>query len=530
MADIKDNILLDVRHLTISFNGQMVVHDVNFAIQNGEILGLVGESGSGKSVSALSVLKLVEGADYQNKSEILFENQNIMTMNDAQLQKMRGGDVAFIFQEPMSSLNPLHRVGQQIVEAIQLHQKMTEKQAVREAIRLLNATGIKQAKQKFKAYPYELSGGQRQRVMIAMAIANRPKLLIADEPTTALDVTVQKQIIDLLLKLQQKMGMAILFISHDLNLVGKIAHRVCVMKNGQIVEQGGVEQIFNAPKRDYTQSLLKAVKLDEKKSNLLQNDNQPIVLEGKNITVKYPEKKNFWGRVLTYHSVLDGVDLILKQGECLGIVGESGSGKTTLGFALAKLNPKAGGEIKLLQKSAESFDNKQFRRNLQIVFQDPYTSLNPRMTVEQIVAEGLNVHFPEMGKAEKKRKVIDILKSVELDADVLDKYPFEFSGGQRQRIAIARSLILKPKILILDEPTSALDVTTQAQVLSLLKRIQNEQQLSYIFITHDMRVVRAMSDRVAVLNQGKIVECQPTKLLFEKPQHIYTQELIKAAI
>lgn len=526
---MSDN-LLEVKNLTISFNGKTVVNDINFSVKKGEILGLVGESGSGKSVSALSILKLVEGADYHSKSQILFENQNVMNMTDDQLRKMRGGDVAFIFQEPMSSLNPLHRVGQQIVEALQLHRKLTEKQAIREAMRLLNATGIKRVKEKFKAYPYELSGGQRQRVMIAMAIANHPKLLIADEPTTALDVTVQKQIIDLLLKLQQKLGMAILFISHDLNLVGKIAHRVCVMEKGKIVEQGKVKQIFETPKHPYTRSLLDAVKIDEYACFSQQNFNQPIVLEGKNITVKYPEKKSFWGNVLSYHSVLDGVDLSLYQGECLGIVGESGSGKTTLGFALAKLNPKASGKVMLFRNSSNDVHNKQFRRNLQVVFQDPYTSLNPRMTIEQIVAEGLQVHFPELSMELRRQRVVDILKSVELDDDALDKFPFEFSGGQRQRIAIARSLILEPKILILDEPTSALDVTTQAQVLSLLKRIQVERELSYIFITHDMRVIRAMANRVAVLHQGKIVECQPTKLLFEQPKHVYTRQLIGASL
>ena len=364
--------------------------------------------------------------------------------------------------------------------------------------------------------------------MIAMAIANHPKLLIADEPTTALDVTVQKQIIDLLLKLQQKLGMAILFISHDLNLVGKIAHRVCVMEKGKIVEQGKVKQIFETPKHPYTRSLLDAVKIDEYACFSQQNFNQPIVLEGKNITVKYPEKKSFWGNVLSYHSVLDGVDLSLYQGECLGIVGESGSGKTTLGFALAKLNPKASGKVMLFRNSSNDVHNKQFRRNLQVVFQDPYTSLNPRMTIEQIVAEGLQVHFPELSMELRRQRVVDILKSVELDDDALDKFPFEFSGGQRQRIAIARSLILEPKILILDEPTSALDVTTQAQVLSLLKRIQVERELSYIFITHDLALEAEISDRVCVMYAGKIAELADNEQIYKNAKHPYTKRLLVA--
>lgn len=522
-----DNVLLQVKNLSVAFGNKPVVKNVNFCVRQGEVLGLVGESGSGKSVTALSVLKLVQGATYDAASSIVFDKQSIFDLNDDELCAIRGRDISFIFQEPMSSLNPLHRVGKQIVEILRIHQNMSETQAIRYAVKLLAMTGIRHPKEKFYSFPHELSGGQRQRVMIAMAIANHPKLLIADEPTTALDVTVQQQIIDLLLKLQKKLGMAVLFISHDLNLIKKIAQRVCVMKNGEIIEQGDVEKVFYHPQNPYTKALVSSSVFDKGNDDVLPKGG--TILCGKNLCVRYPVKKNFWGKTLKFNHVLDGMDIELHKGECLGVVGESGSGKTTLAMSLALLN-KFSGKVCLNGVDIHALKNKDFRRKLQIVFQDPYTSLNPRMTIKQILEEGLNIHFSQIDKNEKRVRIDAVLKSVELDSSVLDKYPHEFSGGQRQRIAIARSLVLEPEVLILDEPTSALDVTTQVQILNLLKNIQKTRDLSYIFISHDMRVVRYMANRVAVLHNGKVVECRRADAFFQNPYDDYSKELIKASL
>lgn len=518
--------VLDVKDLSICFGDKKVVDSVSFSLGEGEVLGLVGESGSGKTVTALSILGLLNGVCYSNESIIKYKNQNLILSSEENLRLLRGGDIAFIFQEPMSSLNPLHKVGKQIVESLILHRQMTEKKAKKEAVRLLALTGIKQAKQKFNAFPFQLSGGQRQRVMIAMAIANHPKILIADEPTTALDVTIQAQIIDLIIKLKKKLSMSIIFISHDLNLVRKIADKICVLKNGRIIEQGTTKEIFCCPKELYTKNLIESSFLISSSANL--NKKIPIV-KAENIFVSYPDKKNFWGRVLTENIVLNNVGFQINKGECLGIIGESGSGKTTLAMCLAGLIPFKG-NVFIHDSLINSLKNKDFRKKVQIVFQDPFTSLNPRMSVEQILKEGLDIHYSHYSKEQKQDVVCKTLKEVGLGDDVLQKYPHEFSGGQRQRIAIARSLIVEPEILILDEPTSALDVTTQAQILDLLREVQIKRSLSYFFITHDMKVIRSIANRVAVLSHGCILECQETENLFRFPKEDYTKRLISASV
>lgn len=527
--------LLEVKNLAVAFkdgkgNDKTVVENVSFTIGAGEVVGLVGESGSGKSVTALSILGLLPypKASHSVKSSIKFEGRELVCADEAVLRKVRGADIAFIFQEPMSSLNPLHTIGKQIGESLILHRGMTERQARREVLRLLKLTGVKNARQRMEAYPFELSGGQRQRVMIAMAMANNPKLLIADEPTTALDVTVQAQIIDLLLSLRKKLNMSVLFISHDLKLVRKIADKICVMKDGRMVEQGAPEDIFNHPSHDYTQKLVNSVMMEKEKNTISYKK----LLDINCLSVVFPLRKNFWGKICEELKAVDGVSLQLYKGETLGIVGESGSGKTTLGMAIAGL-VKAKGNIffdNLLLNQCDVNQKRQIKRKLQIVFQDPFNSLNPRMNIEEIVGEGLTVHFPMLSRLERKEKIVRVLRETGLDESVLLKYPHEFSGGQRQRISIARSLVLEPELLILDEPTSALDVTIQAQIVKLLEDIQQRRQLSYIFISHDMKVIKAVSDRIAVMKDGKIVELNTAENIFDHPQNEYTKTLIAASV
>ena len=519
--------LLEVKNLHIGFhqndgNDFEAVKGIGFDLSAGEVLGIVGESGSGKSVTALSVLGLLPypKAYHSKTSSIKYEGQELIGKDDLFMQKIRGGDISFIFQEPMSSLNPLHKIGDQIAESIMIHRNVHKKDALKEAVRLLTLTGIKNAKKRINAYPFELSGGQRQRVMIAMAVANNPKILIADEPTTALDVTIQAQIIDLLKELKEKLNMSIIFISHDLRVVRKIADKICVMKDGKIVEKGSVDQIFDAPKHAYTKKLINSFNSLNKTDIISKNTD---VLTAEHIKVSFPVKKSFFGKVKEEVRAVDDVSLSLKEGESLGIVGESGSGKTTLGMSLAQLRPYNGKIHINIDKNT-----KNLRKFIQIVFQDPYNSLNPRMTVSQIIAEGLEVHYKDMSKDEKKQRVISVLKDVGLSEDVMNKYPHEFSGGQRQRIAIARSLIVEPKILILDEPTSALDVTVQAQILELLQKIRKKRNLTYVFISHDMKAIKAISNRVIVMKDGKIVEEGTTEQIFEKPQAPYTKTLIAA--
>ena len=525
--------LLEVKNLSVFFRNSnglatQAVKDVSFAVERGEVLGIVGESGSGKSVTALSLLGLLPypKAFHSSNSSVLLQGRELI--GDKKIQQIRGNKIAFIFQEPMSSLNPLHRIEKQISEALILHRGFSAKEAKREVLRLLKMTGIRNAHRRMKAFPFELSGGQRQRVMIAMAMANNPEILVADEPTTALDVTVQKQIVDLLLKLREKTGMSIIFISHDLRLVRKMANRVLVMKNGQVVEQGLVEDVFDNPQNNYTKTLISS--FYSLKSN--NNSSKDIVMTAKDVSVEFVLKKNFWGNVVEKLTAVNHVSLELYRNETLGIVGESGSGKTTLGLAIANLI-KHDGFV-----SFENIDEKQnviqssksFRKMVQIVFQDPYNSLNPRMSVADIVGEGLEVHFPELDKEDKRRWIVKVLKEVGLSEEALTKYPHEFSGGQRQRIAIARALVLKPKILILDEPTSALDVTIQKQVLTLLNRIQEQRGISYIFISHDMAAIRAMSDRIGVMKDGCLIEVGPSDEVLRYPRNKYTQELISAAL
>ena len=524
--------LLTVQNLSVSFKdgqGQYIpaVSDVSFDVDAGEILGIVGESGSGKSVTALSILKLLPypKAVHSEKSAVFFAGENLLKCSEEKLQKIRGREIAYIFQEPMSSLNPLHPIGKQLIENIKIHNKINNKDAYTKAIDLLKQVEISHPEERMKSYPYELSGGQRQRVMIAMAISNRPRLLIADEPTTALDVTIQEQIVKLLLKLCKEMSMAMIFISHNLRLVEKIADKICVMQKGQIVEQGSVGDIFLRPHHPYTQMLLNSLNTSPKFFKLQEES----LLNAVNITVSYPLKKNIWGRVTQSLKALNGVSVQLFTGETLGIVGESGSGKTTLGMCLADLCPYEG-SIELEEKNIKDINPLNLRKKIQIVFQDPYNSLNPRMTVEQIVGEGLSVFEPELNKYERHQRIVELLQEVELTEADGYKYPHEFSGGQRQRIVIARALAVNPEIIILDEPTSALDVTIQKQILELLLKLQKEKNLSYVFISHDMHAVKTMSDRIAVMKDGEIVEINNAGEILGNPQQEYTKKLIAASL
>jgi ABC-type microcin C transport system duplicated ATPase subunit YejF len=521
--------LLEVKNLNISFHhhsgySYKVVKGLNFELNQGEVLGIVGESGSGKSLTALSILGLLPypKAFHSADSSIRFEGTELI--NNPNLQQIRGKRIGFVFQEPMSSLNPLHRIGDQIAETLIVHQHLTHRQAMHEAIRLLHLTGIKNAKERLKAYPHELSGGQRQRVMIAMAIANKPDILIADEPTTALDVTIAAQILELLLKLKKELGMAIIFISHDLTVIRKISDRVLVMKSGKIVESGTVHDIFHSPQEKYTKTLIYSSNI-LKKPNINKSD---FIVKAQNLQVNYPLKTNFWGRVTESVSALDNVSIKLKEGKTLGVVGESGSGKTTLGMALSGLTAY-NGQITFQDRNLTEMSRHERSKNIQIVFQDPYTSLNPRMNITEIISEGFKVHFPNLSNSERLERVRQVLHEVGLKDDSLGKYPHEFSGGQRQRIAIARALAVEPRVLILDEPTSALDVTVAAQILKLLQQIQETRKLTYLFISHDMRAIKAVSDDIAVMKDGKIVELNAAAQIFENPRRAYTRNLIYAA-
>lgn len=514
------NELLKIQNLSISFaDNPPVVKDASFVLHSGEILGIVGESGSGKTLTALSILGLLPPqARLLPESSIRFENMELINAQAQTLRKLRGGQVGFIFQEPMSSLNPLHTIGAQIAETLIIHQKLKPGEAKARVKELLQLVEINE---RYDAYPYELSGGQRQRVMIAMAIANNPQVLIADEPTTALDVTVQEQIIKLLLDLRQKLNIAIIFITHDLRLIQQIADRVIVMNKGKIVEQNTTEAIFNNPQDCYTKKLINS--FTSLKSN--KNASGEVFVKVDGLHVTYPLKKNFWGRVTQSLNAVDNVNFELRQGETLGIVGESGSGKTTLGLCLANLL-KFKGNVSL----SKAVSKKDFHRKVQIVFQDPYNSLNPRLNILEIVGEGLKIHFPKLSNKAIQQKVTAMLQETGLSEKDLYKYPHQFSGGQRQRIAIARALIIEPELVILDEPTSALDVTVQAQIIKLLKQLQTKLNMTYVFISHDMRAVKIMADRIAVMKQGKILEIDSTENIFDNPCHPYTKALIEASL
>ncbi len=526
--------LLTVKNLSIAFRNDdgstnLAADNLSFSLEKGKVLGIVGESGSGKSVTAMSLLGLLPypKAVLGEKSSIIFAGQDLTKISDEQFRHIRGNKISYIFQEPMSSLNPLHTIEKQVMEVLQLHRGFSEAAAREETLKLLKMTGIQNAAKRMKSYPFELSGGQRQRVMIAMAIANQPDILIADEPTTALDVTVQEQIIKLLIDIKKKLDMSIIFISHDLNVIRKVADDVLVMKQGKIVEQGSLQQVFETPRHPYTKELINAHMLRKNKHNFGK-----MLLELKNVNVTFPLKKNLWGRVTEELKAVNNVSFKLNQGETIGIVGESGSGKTTLGSAIIGLIPY-NGKIFFENQNLSELSNKQRKslcKDIQIVFQDPYNSLNPRMNIEEIVSEGLKIHYPHLSSAERYTKVLKTIEETGLKEDDLQKYPHEFSGGQRQRIAIARALILEPKLLILDEPTSALDVTIQAQIIKLLQEIQQRRNLSYIFISHDMNAIRAMSDCILVLKDGKKVEFGDCEQIFERPQQKYTQTLIAAAV
>ncbi|MVA71347.1 dipeptide ABC transporter ATP-binding protein [Agrobacterium vitis] len=525
--------LLSVRDLSVAFHQgesqSLAVDHVSFDIAPGEILALVGESGSGKSVSAASILKLLPYPAASHPSgQILFDGRDLLTLSEPALRAVRGNDITMIFQEPMTSLNPLHSIEQQIGEILELHQSLTGDAARKRTLELLLQVGIREPEKRLSAFPHELSGGQRQRVMIAMALANRPKLLVADEPTTALDVTVQAQILELLAGLKREHGMSMLFITHDLGIVRKFADRVCVMTGGKIVESGPVEAIFANPQHAYTQKLLAS----EPRGVPPETDlTKPVVMEGQEIRVWFPIKAGFLRRVVDNVKAVDGVDLTLRAGQTLGVVGESGSGKTTLGLALARLISSQG-RIGFLGKNIDGYSFKQMRPlrdRLQVVFQDPFGALSPRMSVGDIIAEGLRVHERGLTAAERDRRVCWALEEVGLDITTRWRYPHEFSGGQRQRIAIARAMVLKPRFVMLDEPTSALDMTVQAQVVDLLRDLQSRHDLAYLFISHDLKVVKALANDIIVMRSGKVVEQGPAQEVFTAPKQDYTKALLAAA-
>ncbi len=518
--------LLSIENLRVAFGSTEAVRGVSFSIEKGETVALVGESGSGKSVTALSVLRLLPYPQASHPSgKILFEGKEI---TDTNVRQIRGNRIAMIFQEPMTSLNPLHTIEKQIGEVLSLHKNMGETAARARTMELLGLVGLPEPEKRLASYPHQLSGGQRQRVMIAMALANDPDLLIADEPTTALDVTIQAQILALLKELQQKLGMALLLITHDLNIVRHMADRVCVMRQGEIVEQGAASDIFTNARHPYTQMLLAA----EPKGNAPKADlTAPLVLNAENIRVHFPIQKGFLKRAVDYVRAVDGVSFSVRAGETIGIVGESGSGKTTLGLALLRLLDSQG-KIAYRGKPIEALSRKMMRplrREMQIVFQDPYGSLSPRMTIGDIVAEGLDIHGLAGSPAEREAKITAILNEVGLDPSLRTRFPHEFSGGQRQRIAIARAMILKPKLVVLDEPTSALDRTVQAQIIDLLRDLQKKHGLAYLFISHDLRVVKALSNYMIVMKDGRVVEQGETSALFAAPKEEYTRALLTAA-
>lgn len=523
--------LIEVRDLAVEFvnieRRQRVVEGVSFDIRKGETLALVGESGSGKSVTAHSILRLLPYPQAQHPAgEIRYAGENLLAASEKRMRQIRGNRIAMVFQEPMTSLNPLHTVGNQINEVLQLHKGLRGRAATERTLELLELVGIPEPSKRIRAYPHELSGGQRQRVMIAMALANEPELLIADEPTTALDVTVQLKILELLKELQARLGMSLLLISHDLNLVRRIAHRVCVMQRGCVVEQASCEELFQKPQHPYTRELLAA----EPSGAPAPAAPAPALLEVRDLKVWFPIRKGLLRRTVDHIKAVDGVSFTLPKGQTLGIVGESGSGKSTLGMAILRLT-SCKGQILFNGQSLENLTQRAvrpMRRQMQVVFQDPFGSLSPRMSVGQIIGEGLEIHA--LGSAaEREQAIIEALVEVGLDPESRHRYPHEFSGGQRQRIAIARALVLKPELILLDEPTSALDRTVQRQVVELLRSLQAKHNLTYLFISHDLAVVRALSHQMIVVKQGKVVEQGTAEAIFASPQHPYTQQLLESA-
>ena len=525
--------LLSIDSLCVDFHaGEKVTHavkDVSFEIDRGETLALVGESGSGKTVSALSILQLLPyPAASHPAGAIYFKGENLLALPPDGLRHVRGNQISMIFQEPMTSLNPLHTIERQIAEVLRIHMGITGDAARARVIDLLTKVGIPDATERLASYPHQLSGGQRQRVMVAMALANEPDLLIADEPTTALDVTIQAQILELLLQLKDEFNMAMLLITHDLGIVRKMADRVCVMHQGAIVERGATKDIFEHPKDDYTKHLIAS---EPKGSPPPADPDAKTILKTDDLKVWFPIKRGFLRKTVGHIKAVDGIDVDVKEGQTLGVVGESGSGKTTLGQAILRLISSEGPIVYLGQR-IDGYDSKQMRplrKELQIVFQDPYGSLSPRMSIGQIIEEGLLIQNPGISRKDRDERVARALTEVGLDAKVRDRYPHEFSGGQRQRIAIARALVLEPRFLILDEPTSALDVSVQAQIVDLLRDLQKRHRLAYLFISHDLKVVRALANSILVLRNGKVVEQGPSQEVFANPQTDYTKALLAAA-
>jgi microcin C transport system ATP-binding protein len=526
--------LLSVRDLSVAFRQggreTLAVDRVSFDLAKGETLAIVGESGSGKSVTALSILKLLNyPAAHHPSGKVMFDGKDLIAADEDAMRKVRGNDITMVFQEPMTSLNPLHTIQRQIGEILELHKGLRGDKARARTLELLELVGIRDAASRLDAYPHQLSGGQRQRVMIAMALANEPHLLIADEPTTALDVTVQAQILKLLKELQERLGMAMLFITHDLGIVRRIADRVCVMLKGQIVEQGPVSEIFGNPQHAYTQRLLAA---EPKGRPAPVPDDAATLVEAGPIKVWFPIKTGFLRKTTGHVKAVDGISVKVRAGETLGVVGESGSGKTTLGLAILRLISSEG-PILFLGDRIDGLSSAQVRpkrKDLQVVFQDPYGSLSPRMSVAEIVAEGLTVQAKQQSYAQRREVVAHALSDVGLDPSAMDRYPHEFSGGQRQRIAIARAMALDPKFIVLDEPTSALDMSVQVQIVELLRDLQARRRLGYLFISHDLKVVRAMAHRVVVMQNGRVVEEGAAETIFSQPREAYTQALLAAAL
>jgi microcin C transport system ATP-binding protein len=525
--------LLSVSDLAVDFSTPSgtveAVRGINFEIASGETLALVGESGSGKSVSALSVLQLLPYPTASHPSgSIKFRGEEMIGARQQVLQRIRGDRISMIFQEPQTSLNPLHNVERQVSETLLIHKGLKKDAAKARTLELLKLVGLVDAERRLNALPHELSGGQRQRVMIAMALANEPDLLIADEPTTALDVTIQAQILELLKSLQDRFGMAILFITHDLNIVRKMSDRICVMHEGKLVEQGDTKTIFDAPREDYTKALLSAEPRGE--PNVAAAD-APVVMETEDLKVWFPIKQGLLRRTVDYVRAVDGLSMTVREGQTVGVVGESGSGKTTLGLALLRLI-SSDGPIAFLGDEISGLRPGQIRplrAEMQVVFQDPYGSLSPRMSIAQIIAEGLKVHSIGADDEERDNMIVEVMREVDLDPDSRFRYPHEFSGGQRQRVAIARAMVLKPRFVVLDEPTSALDRTVQVQIIDLLRDLQRRYKLAYLFISHDLSVVRALSEHVIVMRRGKVVEQGPAAEIFDTPREDYTKALMAAA-
>ncbi|MEO9873357.1 MAG: ABC transporter ATP-binding protein [Anderseniella sp.] len=528
-----NKVLLSVNDLAVDFRqGDSVTHAVNgvsFEVKRGETLALVGESGSGKSVTALSILKLLPYPSAHHPSgSVIFKGEELLDSDESDLRRVRGNDITMIFQEPMTSLNPLHTIERQIGEILEVHQGMGETQARERTLELLAKVGIRDAESRLGAYPHQMSGGQRQRVMIAMALANNPELLIADEPTTALDVTVQAQILELLRDLQKEFGMAVVLITHDLGIVRNVSDHVCVMQQGKIVEAGPTAKIFTKPENPYTKMLLEA----EPKGKPPKSDaTASVVVETTDLKVWFPIKRGFFRRTVGHVKACNHVSVTVRAGQTLGVVGESGSGKTTLGLALLRLISSEGQIVYMGDRidGKTEKDMRPLRRDMQVVFQDPYGSLSPRMSIRQIVEEGLLIQQPELSYDQRTERIATVLEEVAVPAAAMDRYPHEFSGGQRQRIAIARAMVLEPKFVMLDEPTSALDMSVQAQIVDLLRKLQKDHDLAYLFISHDLKVVRALANDVVVMRNGLVVEQGPAQQIFDKPETDYTRALLAAA-